>query len=97
MSVVIIGGNNCMERRYIDLCKKYGHKAKVFTEMNTKLKRKIGVPDMLVLFMNTVSHKMVLSAVEASKNTNAIIEKCQSSSLNALEKIMESHGSAHNA
>ena len=29
MCVAIIGGNECMERRYIDTCRKYGCKARV--------------------------------------------------------------------
>ena len=36
MSVVIIGGNECMERRYIDLCKSYSCKAKVYTKMKNE-------------------------------------------------------------
>lgn len=35
MSIVIIGGNECMERLYKDTCKKYGHRAKVFTKFNS--------------------------------------------------------------
>ena len=31
MSVVILGGNECMERRYKDLCQSYKCSAKVFT------------------------------------------------------------------
>ena len=32
MSVVIIGGNECMERQYQQICKKHGCKAKVFVK-----------------------------------------------------------------
>ena len=31
MSVVIIGGNECMERQYKKICEKHKCKAKVFT------------------------------------------------------------------
>ena len=31
MSVVIIGGNECMDRKYCDLCKKYGYDYPVYT------------------------------------------------------------------
>ena len=31
MSVVILGGNECMERRYKELCQTYRCQAKVFT------------------------------------------------------------------
>ena len=30
MSVVIIGGNECMSRKYTDICQEHGCKAKVF-------------------------------------------------------------------
>ena len=33
MSVVIIGGNECMERQYKKICEKHKCKAKVFTRM----------------------------------------------------------------
>ena len=49
MSVVIVGGNDCMVRRYKDLCKQYDCQAKVFTQMKDGLKNKIGCPDLLVL------------------------------------------------
>lgn len=32
MSVVIIGGNECMVCRYQEICKKNGYKAKVFAK-----------------------------------------------------------------
>ena len=31
MSIVILGGNECMERRYKDLCQSYRCQSKVFT------------------------------------------------------------------
>jgi len=33
MSVVIVGGNECMVRQYKELCKEYSCCAKVFTEL----------------------------------------------------------------
>ena len=55
MSVVIVGGNECMVRPYKDLCAEYGCKAKIYPKMNAGL-RDIGAPDLLILFTNTVSH-----------------------------------------
>ena len=34
MSAVIIGGNECMVRRYQDICKSHGFRAKVFAKEN---------------------------------------------------------------
>lgn len=48
MSVVIVGGNERMERRYRDLCEEYGHTAKVFTKASGGV-RNVGSPDLLIL------------------------------------------------
>ena len=57
MSIVIIGGNERMVCQYTDICKDYGYKAKVFPKENGAIRKKIGCPDLMVLFTNTVSHK----------------------------------------
>ena len=46
---------------------RYGCKMKVFTQMPSKLNKSIGDPDAIVLFTNTVSHKMALTAAKRSK------------------------------
>ncbi len=89
MSVVIVGGNDRMERRYVETCKGFGYKAKVFTQMKGEMKRQIGKPDLVILFTNTVSHKMVTCAVGAAKSCNATVERSHSSSLHALQTILQ--------
>ena len=42
MSVVIIGGNECMSRKYTDICQEHGCKAKVFAKENGPIRKKIG-------------------------------------------------------
>ncbi len=88
MSVVIIGGNECMERRYIDTCKQYGCKAKVFTKMKGEIRTKFGSPDLVILFTNTVSHKLVACANSEAKKCNARVERTHSSSLSSLKNIL---------
>lgn len=97
MSIVIVGGNDRMTRLYEDACKAYGCKAKVFIHLKSEFRRKIGTPDMVILFTNTVSHKMVNCALCEAKRCNAIVERSHSSSLAALQGILESHcgGSCH--
>ena len=58
MSVVIVGGNECMVREYTELCKRYKCKAKVYPKMCRGLQN-MGSPDLLVLFTDTMSHKML--------------------------------------
>ena len=67
MSVVIVGGNEGMAGQYETICRKYGYKARVYTKENGALKKKLGNPDLLILFTGTVSHKMVISAAQEAK------------------------------
>lgn len=94
MSIVIIGGNECMERRYIDTCKEYGCKAKIFTKMKGEIRSKIGNPDLIILFTNTVSHKMVACANCEAKRCKARVERVHSSSLCSLKGVLERHALA---
>ena len=52
MSVVIIGGNECMVRQYKDLCQEYQCDAKVFPKQKSSLKG-IGCPDLMVLLLDS--------------------------------------------
>jgi hypothetical protein len=89
MSVVIIGGHDRMACQYKKICKDYKCKAKVFTKMSGKFSGQIGRPDLIILFTNTVSHKMARCAVaEAEKNKTDLV-RCHSSSGNALNDILE--------
>ena len=91
MSVVIIGGNECMERQYKDLCEEYSCLAKVFTNMSGGLRNKIGSPDLLVLFTSTMSHKMLHCALSETRGGNTVIARSHSSSMAALKNILETH------
>ena len=88
MSVVIVGGHDRMVSQYVKICKSFNCKAKVFTQMPASLGKQIGSPDLIVLFTNTVSHKMVRCAVEEAERCNADVIRCHSSSKNALEEIL---------
>lgn len=90
MSVVIVGGNECMVRQYKDLCGAYKCKAKVYPKMTAGLKN-IGSPDLLVLFTNTVSHKMIRCALSEAKGQNTTVARSHSSSMAALRSILEEH------
>lgn len=87
MSVVIIGGNECMERDYKNLCKKHGCRAKVFCRYNNCLKDRIGEPDLMILFTHTVSHKMVQVALESAGTATQIV-RTHTSSMASLRKIL---------
>ncbi len=89
MSVVIVGGNECMVRRYTDICGEYSCKAKVYPRMSRGMKD-LGSPDLLILFTNTVSHKMVRYALDGV-GEDTTIARCHTSSASALKNILEKH------
>lgn len=91
MSVVIIGGNECMVCQYEKICKEYGCKAKIFTKEKSGFKKKIGSPDLMILFTNTVSHRMVTSAVTEAKRSKILVARAHSSSAAALIGVLETH------
>lgn len=90
MSVVIVGGNECMERRYKELCEAYQCQAKVFTKPRGGLCNKLGKPDLMIFFTNTMSHKMLHGAM-SEIGGGTTVEYCRSASLSALRNILEKH------
>ena len=88
MSIVIIGGNERMERNYENLCKKHGCKAKVFCKPCVGMRDRMGNPDLLILFTHTVSHKMVQSAL-AGLNQGTKIVRSHTSSMASLREILK--------
>lgn len=91
MSVVILGGNECMERNYKSLCREYRHEAKVMIKPTGGVKRKMGNPDMVIFFTGAMSHKMLQGALTELKGQNVIIERCPTSSLSALRRVLEKY------
>lgn len=89
MSIVIVGGNDCMAGRYQQMCEARNCKAKVFTQPQG-IKNQMGRPDLVVFFTNTVSHKMIHTA-QAALPKNAEIVRCHSSSASALKKILDQY------
>lgn len=88
MSVVIIGGNECMVRQYKNLCREYRCDAKVYPKQNSSLKG-IGNPDLLVFLTGTVSHKMVRNALSETKGQDVKVVRSHTSSISALKNILE--------
>lgn len=91
MSVVILGGNECMERRYKEICQAHRCDVKVFAKPVCNLKQKIGTPDLLICFTGTISHKMVKGIVSTLNEPETIIERSHSSSVAALKTILQKH------
>ena len=91
MSVVILGGNECMERQYKELCSEYKCRAKVFTKPSGGLKKKLGSPDLMIFFTSTMSHKMLRGAMSELTGLDTKIEHSRSASMAALREILQRH------
>lgn len=88
MSIVIVGGNECMERAYCDKCADYGHRAKVYTMRRKDFPRVFGNPDLCILFTSTVSHTMTQAACELARKKKVTVLRSHTSSLAALDGLL---------
>ena len=95
MSIVVIGGNDRMATRYKDICESYRRKAKVFTQMPTDFANKLGTPDLMVVFTNTCSHKMVNSVNQKSEKHGIPVARIHNASVNALRTVLEQYTVQH--
>ena len=77
--------------QYKQICKRYNCKAKVFTQMPANLANQIGKPDLMIVFTNTVSHKMVRCAVSEAEKRSSDVIRCHTSSKSALNDIFVSY------
>ena len=55
------------------------------------MKKKLGCPDLMILFTNTVSHKMVNSALQEAKKNNIPIARIHKSSAAALHTVLNEY------
>jgi len=91
MSIVIIGGHDRMVSQYNNICKSHNCKMKLFTQIPSRFKEQIGCPALIVLFTSTVSHKMVITAVEHARKNNVAVVRSHSSSGSALKEILDTY------
>ncbi|MCC8135147.1 MAG: DUF2325 domain-containing protein [Ruminococcus sp.] len=89
MSVVLVGGNDRMAGRYKEICKSYNCKSKVFTQMPSDFENKLGTPDLMVVFTNTCSHKMVNRVNQKSAKHDIPVVRVHSASVTALKSILD--------
>ena len=57
----------------------------------TDICKDYGCPDLMVLFTNTVSHKMVISASQEAKKNNIPVARIHTSSASALKCALDEH------
>ncbi len=71
-----------------DICEEYNCKAKVFTQMPSDFENKLGKPDLMVVFTNTCSHKMVNSVNQKSRKHDIPVARIHSASASALKSVL---------
>lgn len=89
MSIVLIGGHERMHDEYKTIGARQGCKVKVFNRIPPRFVKSIGSPHAIVIFTNTVSHTMVLTAVKEAKKKNIPVVRCHTSSGNSLEEVLK--------
>ena len=91
MSIVVVGGNDRMATQYVKICKSFNCKAKVFTQMPSDFENKLGTPDLMVVFTNTCSHKMVKRVNQKSAKHDIPVARIHSASVSALKSILDKY------
>lgn len=91
MSIVVVGGNDRMATRYKEICESYNCKAKIFTQMPSDFENKLGTPDLMVVFTNTCSHKMVKRVNSKSQKYDIPVARIHSASISALKNILDQY------
>lgn len=94
MAVVVVGGNDRMATRYKEICGSYKCKAKVFTQMPADFENKIGNPDLIVVFTNTCSHKMIHRVNSRACKNDIAVERVHNASVNSLKNVLEKYCTA---
>ena len=89
MSLVLVGGHDRMYREYIKIGKAKGHKIKVFTQLPAQFAKNIGLPDAMLIFTSTVSHKMMFVAEREAKRKRIPVVKSHCSSGVALKRSIK--------
>ncbi|MGL4533491.1 MAG: DUF2325 domain-containing protein [Fusobacteriaceae bacterium] len=68
--IAIVGGVKKCEKEYKKIMDEVNHKCKIFNTMCPNFKKKIENCQCCIVFVNTVSHKMVKSCNEICKKNN---------------------------
>ncbi|OPJ56352.1 DUF2325 domain-containing protein [Alkalithermobacter paradoxus] len=89
MSIVIFGGHDRMERIYIDEAKKMGLKAKVYTYGRNDIDKSVGKSDGVLIFTDTISHKIATSVSKEAKKRSIPVIVCHNSSKTSFKKTIQ--------
>lgn len=89
MSILLLGGHERMENIYKRQGKDRGYKLKVMCKNKSGFTKRIGNPDVIIIFTNTISHKMVMAAEDVAKKKKLTVIRSHNSSKFAFENILD--------
>lgn len=88
MCIAVVGGVKGIERNYKESIEKHGIKCKMFNQKSPDFDKKIKNVDAVIIFTNTVSHKMSIECSKICKKNNIILKQPHSSSICKLEEAL---------
>jgi hypothetical protein len=91
-NVVVIGGMDRLERRYVEEAGNCGIDLKVFNAPTTNLPSRIGNAGALILFTNRVSHRARREVMSAVKSKDIPIFMCRSCGICTFRNCLECLG-----
>ena len=89
MSVAVIGGIDRLRRLYEKKGLEFGFKVKVFSQKAPGIRKRLNGVKGLVLFTDTVSHRLVKEALMVARKQGIPVERSHSSSLNGLHRSLQ--------
>ncbi len=89
MKLAVLGGIKSLEAEYKKILKSNRIKAKVMNTMVPSFDKVIGNVDGVIMFTDTVSHKMALSCSKLCKKREICLIRHHKGSLNSLFKALD--------
>ncbi len=89
MSIAIVGGIRSLERKYKDFLKKKKYRTKIFNQMQPEFVKRIKAVDAVIIFSDTVSHKLAVNCRKVCKKNNICLINSSAGSICNLEKAVD--------
>lgn len=91
MSITLIGGMDRLRSDYIAAAEAMGHKLRCIARNERNFQAKIGVPDMLIVFTNKISHEAKRKALEVAKNRGLPLRFAHSCGVSTLRDCLKNN------
>ena len=88
MSAALIGGMDRLKRDYITAAKNKGISLKVFTGQERSLKSMLGIPDMMIVCTDKVSHAARNEVMRYAKANNIPVHMVHSAGVSSVRNCL---------